>query len=112
VSVDGGAPVTVTLGSGLTWAAAELADTDHTATVEVIEGEAGVAALTVRSEWPFWLRWVVPGLLVALVVYAFFRQIVRVIRSYRKPKTPPPPPPPSDEPPVYPRRLLWKGVQR
>ena len=112
VSVDGGAPVTITVGSGLTWAASELANTAHAATVEVVEGQAGVAALTVRSEWPFWLRWVVPAVLAAVIVYAFFRQVVRVIHAHRRPKAPPPPPPSSDEPPVYPRRLLWRGIQR
>jgi hypothetical protein len=111
VTIDGGQPVTVTMGSQVSWAARELSAGRHTAKIEVIDGQAGLAALTVRDEWPIWLRWVLPAVLVLAVLYLLTRTTVRLARAHRKPKAPSPPPPPSEEPPVYPRRLLWRGIR-
>ncbi len=111
VTIDSSSTVTVTAPSEITWTAPELQGKRHAAKIEVLEGEAGLAALTVRDRLPAWLRWIAVVALAAVVLYFLVSQTVRVIRAYRKPKAPPPPPPPSDEPPVYPRRLLWRGVK-
>lgn len=111
VRIDDRAPMTVTMESELAWVARELSAGKHAVKIEVIEGEAGLAALTVRHERPIWLRRVLPVVLAVLALYVLIRQIARVVRAYRKPQAPPPPLPPSDEPPVYPRRLLWRGVK-
>ncbi len=52
VQIDDRPAVTVTMGSELAWAARELPAGKHAAKIEVVGGHAGLAALTVRNEWP------------------------------------------------------------
>ncbi len=112
VTIDSASIVTATTGSQIAWHAPELTARRHSAKIEVLDGQAGLAGLTVRNQWPVWLRWIVPGGLAILVVLAFARQLARVMRAYRRPKSPRPPTPPSDEPPAYPRRHLWRGARK
>ena len=112
VYIEGSSPVTLTANSGLTWVARGLTDGSHRSTIEVLEGRAGVAALTIRRERPAWMLWAAFGLVLALVLYLILARVVAGVRTRRAPKyEPPAPPPPSDEPPVYPRRRLWRGVK-
>lgn len=112
VTIDNAETITVTTGSEINWASPALTGGRHAVKIEVHSGEAGLASLTVRARWPLWLRWIAPIALSILVVYFLGRQLARVLRAYRKPKRPPAPPPPSEEPPVYPRRLLWRGFKK
>ncbi len=57
VTIDSSDVVTATAGSEVTWTAPELTGQRHTAKIEVVDGEAALAALTVRNEPPSWLRW-------------------------------------------------------
>lgn len=112
VTVDGGAPVTVDGAGGAATIARGLQNGEHTVTIEVIGGQAGVNAITVRREAPLWLHWTALGMGGLALLYLLFSQIARQVRVRRKPKAPLPPLPPSDEPPVYPRRRLWRGVRQ
>lgn len=112
VYIEGSEPVTLTANSGVQWVAQQLPGETREVTIEVLDGRAGVAALTIRRETPTWIAWAVLGLVAALAVYALGARAVRWLRGRRRSSYAPTPPPfPPDEPPVYPRRRLWRGVK-
>jgi len=113
VTVDGAEPVVIEANAPSTAVVRSLPNGRHNATVAVTSGTAGVAAIVVRRELPAWLRWAAAGIAIGLVLWLILAQLVRIARAYRKPPPPPPHEPPDrTEPPVYPRRMLWKGLKR
>jgi polysaccharide biosynthesis protein PslG len=112
VYIEGSEPVTLTANSGVTWVARWLPARERDVTIEVLDGRGGVAALTVRRELPATLLWVALGLIAALALFFVLSRLIWLLRSLRKPTYAPetrflsP-----DEPPVYPRRRLWRGVK-
>lgn len=112
VYIEGSEPVTLTANSGVQWVARQLPVGEREVTVEVLDGRAGVAALTVRRELPLSLLWVALGLIGLVTLYLLTARVIRFARSRRKPSYAPEPRfPEPDEPPVYPRRRLWRGVK-
>jgi hypothetical protein len=111
VYIEGSDPITLTADSGAHWVARWLPVGTREVTIEVLDGRAGVAALTVGRELPIALLWVALGVLAAAALIIALAQVVRAIRRRRQPEYAPVPPPPSDGPPVYPRRRLWRGVK-
>ncbi len=113
VIVDDNEPVMLTGTAGMTTMARGLPNGEHLVQIQVIGGRAGVSAITVRREAPLWLRWTALAAAAVALLCLVFAQVARQVRVRREPKAPPPPPPPpSDEPPVYPRRRLWRGVKQ
>jgi hypothetical protein len=112
VYIEGREPVTLTANSGIQWVAQGLTAGEREVTVEVLEGRAGVAALTVRRELPRALLWLALGLIGAAALYLVVTRLIRFGRARRTPTYAPEPRfPEPDEPPVYPRRKLWRGVK-
>jgi hypothetical protein len=112
IYIEGSDPVTLTANSGVTWVARWLPVERREVTIEVLEGRAGVAALTVRRELPTSLLWVTLALLAAVALGFVVLRLARLVGSLRKPTYEPEVRfPAPDEPPVYPRRRLWRGVK-
>jgi hypothetical protein len=112
VYIEGSEPVTLTANTGVQWVARRLSATEREVTVEVLNGRAGIAALTVRRELPLSLLWVTLGLIGLVALYLIITRLARFAASRRKPSYAPEPRfPEPDEPPVYPRRKLWRGVK-
>ncbi len=112
VYIEGSEPVTLTANSGAHWVARWLPAGKRDVTIEVLDGRAGVAALTIRRELPATLLWAALALIGAVAFVFMLRQLARFIRSRRKSTYAPEPRfPGAGEPPVHPQRRLWRGVR-
>ena len=114
ITVDDNEPVTLAGTAGASTIVRGLQNGEHSAQIQIAGGRAGVSAITVRREAPAWLRWAALALAALALLLLVFAQVAHHVRVRRSSEAPPPaaPPAPSDEPPVYPRRRLWKGIKQ